>query len=74
MADLIVSQKVPLGDGTVAVTARTPSGEWITVTVGYDKLDTAIMWGMLRAAAAKADAIAASLDARRGKTDHEEEA
>ena len=69
MTSLIISHREDLKDGRVAVTARTPGGEWITVVMGHDKIGTAIELAMLGEAARQADNRATALAARAGKTD-----
>lgn len=61
-----VTHHVPLGDGQVQVHARTEAGNRIDVVVGYDLLESPVLYEILDRRASTVDELTAALDARKG--------
>ena len=63
MDRVLISHTVPLGDGTVQVHYRTPGGEWGSVVVGHDVIESGQVYDVLARHAATVDTARAALAA-----------
>jgi hypothetical protein len=59
----LITQHTDNGDGTVTVTGRTPGGNYVTITVGLDKLADGSVYDALAVAGRSIDSKAGSIAA-----------